>query len=139
MIWTMRTLKSAPASRMKHFANVLNHFWRQWRSEYLNKLRESHQYAANTLFIRAKGTSSLSMIMHCHVGSGNFRQIQELFKGSDGLPRSALVRVSARRDQQHTLLKRPPQLLTETPEVLSENGPVPLQTVNIYSRAQFFI
>ena len=37
-------------------------------------------------------------------------RIQELFTGQDGLPCSALVRVSA-RDQQHTLLKRPLQLL----------------------------
>ena len=32
--------------RMKHLANVLNHFWRRWRSEYLNELRESHPYVA---------------------------------------------------------------------------------------------
>ena len=25
--------------RMKHLASVLNHFWRRWRSEYLNELR----------------------------------------------------------------------------------------------------
>ena len=32
--------------RVKHLASVLNHFWRRWRSEYLNELRESHHYSA---------------------------------------------------------------------------------------------
>ena len=30
--------------RVKHLATILNHFWRRWRSEYLNELRESHHY-----------------------------------------------------------------------------------------------
>ena len=53
-------------------------------------------------------------------------RIQELFTGQDGLPCNALVRVTA-RDQQHTLLKRPLQLLyplevagAEEPEVTGE-------------------
>jgi hypothetical protein len=32
--------------RMKHLANILNHFWNRWRSEYLSELREIHSYAA---------------------------------------------------------------------------------------------
>ena len=28
--------------RMKHLANILNHFWNHWRSEYLSELRETH-------------------------------------------------------------------------------------------------
>ena len=31
--------------RVKHLAGVLNHFRKRWRSEYLNELRESHQYS----------------------------------------------------------------------------------------------
>ena len=34
--------------RMKHLASVLNHFWKRWRSEYLNELRESHRFMAKT-------------------------------------------------------------------------------------------
>ena len=32
--------------RVKHLASVLNHFWTQWRAEYLNELRESHRHSA---------------------------------------------------------------------------------------------
>ena len=31
--------------RMKHLASVLSHFWRRWRTEYLNELRECHRYS----------------------------------------------------------------------------------------------
>ena len=30
----------------KYFANVLIHFWKRWRSEYLNELREVHYHLA---------------------------------------------------------------------------------------------
>ena len=32
--------------RIKHPAGILNHFWKRWRTEYQNELRESHHYAA---------------------------------------------------------------------------------------------
>ena len=100
--------------RMKHLANVLNHFWKRWRTEYLSELRECHQYSA------AKKTSyhpSVScgdiVIVHDESiprGFWKLEQVQEVHSGPDGLPRSALVRVVT-RDRQHTLLKRPLQLL----------------------------
>ena len=30
--------------RMKYLSNVLNHFWKRWRSEYFAELRESHRH-----------------------------------------------------------------------------------------------
>ena len=57
-------------------------------------------------------------------------QVQEIHSGPDGMPRSALVRV-ATRDRQHTMLKRPLQLLyplevdrAEPPAMPSEQVPV---------------
>ena len=39
-------ISPAQASRrVKHLNNVLNHFWRRWRQEYLTELRECHQYS----------------------------------------------------------------------------------------------
>ena len=36
--------------RMKHLNNMLNHFWKRWRQEYLLELRNAHRQAkANTL------------------------------------------------------------------------------------------
>ena len=60
---------------MKHQTSVLNHFWKHWRSEYLNKLRESHRYSARKtkhhLHI-SEVKLLLSMMKHCHVDSGSF-------------------------------------------------------------------
>ena len=30
---------------MRHLSNVMNHFWKRWRDEYLLKLRNSHRKA----------------------------------------------------------------------------------------------
>ena len=30
--------------RMKHLTNLLNHFWRRWRNEYLLELRDAHRH-----------------------------------------------------------------------------------------------
>jgi len=33
--------------RMKHLRKSTDDFWRRWRSEYLNELREAHRYQQN--------------------------------------------------------------------------------------------
>ena len=118
---------------MKHLASVLGHFWRRWRTEYLNELRECHRYSTAKK-AHLHPTVSLGDIVIIHDdtlprGFWKLGQIQEIHPGRDGLPRSALVRV-ATRDRQSTLLTRPLQLLypleidTEKPEVPSEDVPV---------------
>ena len=119
--------------RMKHLDSVLNRFWRRWRSEYLNELRESHRYMAKKVSHPLHITKGDVVIVHDEAlprGLWKLGQIQEVFIGRDGLPRSALVRV-ATRDRQHTLLKRPLQLLypleihePEPPKAPSENVPI---------------
>jgi len=126
--------------RMKHLANVLNHFWRRWRSEYLSELRESHHYAAKKSSHAPDVKKGDIVIVHddsLPCGFWKLARIQEVFTGRDDLPRSALVRV-ATRDRQHTLLKRPLKLLypleicepestpensLQLPETHSENVP----------------
>ena len=115
---------------MKHLASIINHFWKRWRSEYLNELRESHRYMAKKTSHPSHVTKGDVVIVHNEAlprGLWKLGRIQELFVGRDNLPRSALVRV-ATRDRQHTLLKRPLQLLypleihePEPPEAPSEN------------------
>lgn len=34
------------SKRMNHLNNVMNHFWRRWRDEYLIELRDSHRHSA---------------------------------------------------------------------------------------------
>ena len=99
--------------RMKHFSSVLNHFWKRWRSEYLSELRENHRYVAKKKSHTPDVRKGDVVIVHDDAlprGLWKLGRIQEVFTGRDGLSRSALVRVAA-RDRQHTLLKRPLQLL----------------------------
>ena len=115
--------------RMKHLANVLDYFWKRWRSEYLNELRESHRYVAKKTSIVPHVTKGDIVIVHDESlprGHWKLGHITEVYSGSDGLPRSALVRV-ATRDRQHTLLKRPLKLLYP----LEINQPEPRQEAEV--------
>lgn len=115
--------------RVKHLASVLNQFWKRWRSEYLNELRECHRYSAKKNTHRFNVSVGDVVIVHDDAlprGLWKLGRIREVYHGSDGLPRGALVRVAS-RDRQHTLLKRPLQLLypleicePETPQLPSE-------------------
>lgn len=100
--------------RMKHLAGVLNHFWRRWRSEYLCELRDSHAHSSKkTVKPRSSVSREDVVIVHDDVlprGLWKRGRIQEILVGRDGVPRAALVKVAS-RDRQHTLLKRPLQLL----------------------------
>ena len=98
---------------MKHQASVLKNFWKCWRSEYLNELRESHHYSARKTECRSHVSEGDIVIVHDETLTRKFWKlgwIQELFTECDGLPRGELVRVAS-RDQQHILLKRQLQLL----------------------------
>ena len=75
--------------RVKHLANVLNHFWRRWRLEYLNKLRENHHYSVK----RTPSHPSVSKGDVANVyddalphGLWKLGQIQEILSSRDGLP-----------------------------------------------------
>ena len=97
--------------RIKHLAGVLNHFWKRWRSEYLNELRERYRYIARNT--KSTHIATSDVIVHDESlphGLWKLGWVQEVFPGADGLPHSALVRVAS-RNKQHTFLKRPVQLL----------------------------
>ncbi len=75
--------------RMKHLVNVLNHFWRRWRSEYLNELRESHCYMAKKASQPPHVTKGYVVIVHDDAlprGLWKLERIQDVFTGC--LPRS---------------------------------------------------
>ena len=60
--------------RMRYLASILNHFWRRWRLEYLNELRESHHYQAKKAsrtphVTRETLSSSMTGLYHVHSGS----------------------------------------------------------------------
>ena len=97
--------------RMKHLANVQNHFWNRWRSEYLNELREIHSYTA-----RKQSKSEHSIVAvddivivhdeHLPRGLWKLGKIVSVMKGRDGFVRGATVKIG-NRDGQEVLLIDP--------------------------------
>lgn len=79
--------------RMKHLAGVLNHFWKRWRSEYLNELRESHRHVAKTTKSTHIATGDVVIVHDESLPRGLWKlgRIQEVIPGADSLPRCALV------------------------------------------------
>ena len=126
--------------RVKHLASVLSHFWKRWRSEYLNELRESHRYSAKKTLCCPSVAKGDVVIVHDDAlprGLWKLGRVQEVLTGRDGLPRAALVRVAS-RDRQHILLRRPLQLLypleiheAETLEAGSGDTPISIPDVDI--------
>lgn len=128
------TLDSKQAnSRVKHLNNILNHFWRRWRTEYLSTLREVHAHIMKKQ--NADGSSPISegdvvIVKDDHLPHGQWKLavVQETLKGRDGLTRAAVVRVTA-SDRQHSTLKRPIQLLYPL-EVHSETEPTSTKAIS---------
>lgn len=121
------------SSRVRHLNNVLNHFWRRWRTEYLSCLREVHAHSARRR--QSEGNSSVSagdvvIVKDDHLPRGHWKLgiVQELMKGQDGLTRAATVKIAA-CGRQHSILRRPIQLLypleihCESTELASSESP----------------
>lgn len=106
--------KSQVTSRVRHLNNLLNHFWRRWRTEYLGCLREVHSQLSR----KTRGDSSVIargdvvIVKDEHLPRGHWKLgvVQELLTGRDGLTRAAVVKVAGSNRQQSSL-KRPIQLL----------------------------
>ena len=104
---------SAPvlSKRMKHLSQVLDHFWKRWRREYLAELRDAHQFQT-----RSNGTHHISVgdvvLIHDDDHPRTFwklGKVEELISGSDDAIRGALVRIRA--GNSHAFVKRPVQRL----------------------------
>ena len=101
--------------RMKHLADILNHFWNRWRSEYLSELREVHSYAAKTQSKSEHSVVSVGNIVvvhneHLPRGLWKLGKIVSVMKGRDNLVRGATVKIGT-KDGRRILLNRPIQLL----------------------------
>ena len=101
--------------RMKHFNNVLNHFWKHWRSEYLVELREAHSYTAKKQSSTSPSGVEVGDIVvvhddHLPRGFWKLGRIDSIMKGKDGHIRGATVKVASKGGCS-MLLNRPIQLL----------------------------
>ncbi len=99
--------------RMQHFNNTMNHFWRRWRTEYLQELRESHRQSMKKSPSHPQVAVGDVVIVHddgLPRGLWKLGRIERIITGRDGQARGASVRVAS-RDRQSTHLHRPLQLL----------------------------
>ena len=101
--------------RVKHLNNVLNHFWKRWRKEYLSGLREAHAYVARKHSDHGNPhvtVGDIVIVSDDSLPRGQWKLgiVQELLKGKDGMVRAATVKIAS-SDQQYSTLKRPIQLL----------------------------
>eukprot|EP00731_Ephydatia_muelleri_P021173 Em0013g900a len=90
---------------------VLEHFWKRWRKEYLQDLRDCHRYS-----IQLQGSGDIKVgdvvVVHSDKHPRTFWKtgvIEEVLSGRDGLVRGARVRV--RSGNGSILLNWPLQLL----------------------------
>ena len=99
--------------RMKHQASVLNHFWKRWRYEYRNELRESHRYSVRKTEHHPHVSEGDIVIVHDEIlphGLWKLGQIQELLTGCDGLPREGTSESCFKRLTAYSV-EKPLQLL----------------------------
>ena len=98
--------------RMQHLNQILEHFWKRWRSEYLMGLRESHAHSQkprNEHRTLARG--EVVFIYDADQPRTQWRigRVEGLLKGSDGAVRGASLRVQS--GKKTILLNRPIQHL----------------------------
>ena len=125
---------------MQHLSNVLNHFWKRWRNEYLIELRNAHRYPNQNDTIRTVSVGDVVVVHEEDQPRGKWRvgKILDLIVGSDGCTRGALVQVRS-KGGKCTKLRRPVQRLypleiqcevpvQQTAEVSSSQNPDPVST-----------
>ena len=84
--------------RTRHLSNVMNHFQKKWRNEYLLKLRNSHckttQHSSNRIVF----IGDVVIVHNEDQPRGKWRigKVEALVTGSDGHVRGAVVRVKAK-------------------------------------------
>lgn len=98
--------------RMCHLSNVMNHFWKRWRNEYLLELRNSHHKATQHSSNRVVSIGDVVIVHDEDQPRGKWRigKVEALVTGSDGHVRGAAVRVKTKAGRL-TKLRRPVQRL----------------------------
>ena len=97
-------------TRMRHLSNVMNHFSKRWRIEYLLELRNSHRNVTQHSSNRVVSVGDLVIVHDEHQPRGKWRigKVEALVTGSHGHVRGAVVRVKTKAGRL-TKLRRPVQ------------------------------
>ena len=98
--------------RMRHLSNVMNHFWKRWREEYLLELRNSHRYTTQNNTNKAVSTGDVVVVHDEDQPRGKWwiGKVEDPLVGADGHVRGAVVRVQSKGGKS-TTLRRPVQRL----------------------------
>ena len=98
--------------RMCHLSNVMNHFWKRWRNEYLLELRNSHRKTTQHFSNRVVSIGDVVVVHDKDLPRGKWRigKVEALFTGSDGHVWGAVVQVKTNAGRL-TKLRRPVQRL----------------------------
>ena len=108
--------------RMHHLNQVLDHFWKRWKDEYLTGLRESHAYGQKGKQGDIEiAVGDVVLIYDPNQSRNMWRmgKVETLIQGADGAVRGASLRVPS--GSKSTLLRRPVQHLYR----LETSSPVP--------------
>ena len=98
--------------RMQHLSNILNHFWKRWRNEYLIELRNAHRHQSQNDASTAISIGDVVIVHEENQPRGKWRvgKILDLIAGADSCIRGAVVEVRSKGGKS-VKLKRPVQRL----------------------------
>ena len=98
--------------RMQHLSNILNHFWKRWRNEYLIELRNAHRHQSQIDASTAISIGDVVIVHEENQPRGKWRvgKILDLIAGADSCIRGAVVEVRSKGGTS-VKLKRPVQRL----------------------------
>ena len=108
--WEMKIFELSSmqlTKRMRYLNNVINHFWKRWRNEYLLELRDSHcqnkeeSHPSNPIRV---GDVILVHDESLPRGLWRIAKVQDVIAGKDRKIRGAVVKIFA-KDQRATLLR----------------------------------
>lgn len=124
--------------RMKFLNTTLERFWKRWKREYLLELRNSHRITKKVPGNKQIAVGDVVVIHSDQEKQGfwNLGVIQEIIPGRDGEIRGAIVK-QAERGRNHTLLRRPVQLLYPLEiSCLTDDSEVPTTSTESVPEAQ---
>ena len=103
-----------PTQRVRHLNDVIEHFWRRWRNEYLVELRNAHKSPKKVVERSLVKVGDIVLVHDENHPRSFWRigRIKELVNSAegDGKSRGAVVRVVSKKGKV-TTLRRPLQLL----------------------------
>ena len=100
------------SKRMNHLSNIMNHFWRRWRDEYLVELRDSHRHSAKDTVPTPVAVGEIVVVHDEDLPRGFWKlaRVESLVTGADRLVRGATIKVKT-EGRRSSVLRRPIQRL----------------------------